>query len=145
VIHCGSPSLVFRLGLNESRIAIARPNGATGSTPPLIQERPRFQLPDNVEEEKIEATFKNSVLLVTLPKSAGIFTSMFFSSSPGSSALISYALSVSATSTTSYAASVRRKGMGSNKDLPKRPPVKSSKRRSISRRKRLEWLPLLWK
>ena len=62
-----------------------------------------------------------------------------FSSSPGSSALISYPLSVSATSTAGIvrnAASARRKGMGSNNDLPKNPPVKSSKRRSISRRNR---------
>src|SRR6516164_3151093 len=64
---------------------------------------------------------------------------MFFSSSPGSSALISYAVFCLKTSTAGIvrnAASVRRKGMGSNNDLPKKPPVKSSKRRSISRRKR---------
>src|SRR6516162_8261179 len=57
---------------------------------------------------------------------------MFFSSNPGSSALISYALSVSATSTAGIVrngASVRRDGMRSNNDLPNRPPVKSSKRR----------------
>lgn len=29
-----------------------------------------FQLPDNIEADKIEATFKNGVLSVTLPKSA---------------------------------------------------------------------------
>ena len=62
-----------------------------------------------------------------------------FSSSSGSSALISYPLSVAATSTAGIvrnAASARRKGMGSNNDLLKNPPVKSSKRRSISRRNR---------
>jgi HSP20 family protein len=29
-----------------------------------------FQLPDNIDDAKIEATFKNGVLSVTLPKSA---------------------------------------------------------------------------
>jgi HSP20 family protein len=29
-----------------------------------------FQLPDNIEEDKIAAIFKNGVLSVTLPKSA---------------------------------------------------------------------------
>ena len=30
----------------------------------------RFQVPENVDEDKIEASFKNGILSVTLPKSA---------------------------------------------------------------------------